>query len=123
MSNIVKFPNDKEPGQQPAEVEPERVRAPPTRHNQPSVVWARLWTIVRVPLFLVLYWLRAPVMLVCNMISFPLLLMWLFSWLVWPERTVMVWGFAAISFGAFVVIWLYDSLLMALSPDDVVRTL
>lgn len=123
MSNIVKFPHGKESTPEPYEAKPRHVPELQTHNDQPSAVWTKLWMIVRVPLFLVLYWLRAPVMLVCNLISFPLLLMWLFAWIAWPERTVLVWGFATISFGAFVVLWLYDTLLMALSPQDIVRTL
>lgn len=89
----------------------------------PSKVGTLLWSIVRVPLFLVLYWLRLPVMLVCRLISAPALLAFLFSLYAFPDKHAMVTGFGVLSFGAFVGLWLYDTLLMWLSPQDMMRTL
>lgn len=81
------------------------------------------WLIIRVPLFLVLYWLRLPVMVVCNFVSIPALVAFLFAWYAFPERTNMVIAFGVVSFGAFAVLWIYDFVLMALSPQDTVRML
>jgi len=89
----------------------------------PSKVGALLWSLVRVPLFLVLYWLRLPVMLVCRLISVPALLAFLFSLYAFPDKHTMVTGFGVLSFGAFVALWLYDTLLLWLSPHDMMRTL
>lgn len=91
--------------------------------DTPSKVGTLLWSIVRVPLFLVLYWLRLPVMLVCRLISVPALLAFLFSLYAFPDRHAMVTGFGVLSFGAFAALWLYDTLLMWLSPQDMMCTL
>ena len=89
----------------------------------PSKVGTLLWSIVRVPLFLVLYWLRLPVVLVCRLVSVPALLAFLFSLYAFPDKHAMVTGFGVLSFGAFVALWLYDTMLMWLSPQGMMRTL
>lgn len=88
-----------------------------------AVVLLWLWRVVKVPLFLVMYWLRLPVVTVCNWVATPCLLMWLFTWYAFPEKPHMVWSFCAVSFAAFVFGWLYDLVLMALSPEDTIRVL
>lgn len=122
MTNIVKFPKAKQPASS-IEVSAERIRAIMPRGATVKVVLSWAWLIVRLPLFLVMYWLRLPVMLVCNFISVPLLFAWLFAWYAFPEKTAMVWGFATMSFTAFAVLWLYDFVLMLLSPQEMFRTL
>lgn len=82
-----------------------------------------LWLAMRLAVFLVLYWLRGPVVLLCNLIFGPFLVAWLFAWYAFPDRPHMVWGFAAISFVAFVASWVYDFILMCLSPHDMLREL
>jgi hypothetical protein len=82
-----------------------------------------LWLVVRLPVFLLMYWLRMPVMLVCNLVSIPMLLLWLFSLYAFPDKHAMVWGFGIISFLAFVIGWTYDFILMAISPQDMMKTL
>lgn len=84
-------------------------------------ILAVAWLIVRIPLYLVLYWLRLPVMLVCNFVSIPALFAFLFAWYAFPEKTTMVVAFAVVSFGAFTILWVYDFVLMALAPHDTVR--
>jgi hypothetical protein len=122
MSNIVKFPKAKQVAP-PIQVNTERIKAPMPPGATVTTVLKWMWLIVRVPLFLVLYWLRMPVILVCNFISVPLLFAWLFAWYAFPEKTAMVWGFAALSLAAFVVMWLYDIVLMLLSPQEMIHTL
>lgn len=80
-----------------------------------------LWAIVRVSLFVVRYWLRLPVMFVCRLISVPTLLAFLFSLCAFPDKHAMVTGFGVLSFGAFTALWLYDTLLIWLSPQDMMR--
>jgi hypothetical protein len=104
-----------------ADIDRMRAALPPLQ--TPRGILAVAWLIVRVPLFLVLYWLRLPVMLVCNLISIPALAAFFFAWYAFPERTNMVIAFAVVSFGAFAVLWIYDFVLMALSPEDTVRML
>lgn len=81
------------------------------------------WMLIRLPLFLLLYWLRLPVILVCNLVSVPTLAAFLFAWYAWPDKTHMVAALGVVSFVAFVVLWTYDVVLMALSPHDLVRSL
>jgi hypothetical protein len=52
-----------------------------------------------------------------------MLLAWLFSLYAFPDKHAMVWGFGIISFVAFVIAWTYDFILMALSAQDMMRTL
>jgi len=85
--------------------------------------FAWIWLIVRFPLFLLMYWLRAPIILLCNLISTPMLFLWLFSLYAFPDQTTMVRAFAFASFAAFLLSWAYDFILAALSPEDMIRTL
>lgn len=80
-----------------------------------------LWIVVHIPIFLVLYWLRLPMIFICNLVSFPMLIAWLFSWYAFPDNTSMVWGFGIISLIAFVISWTYDYILMAISPQDMMK--
>lgn len=82
-----------------------------------------LWWIVRLPLFLVLYWLRLPIVFVCNLISIPAFIGWIIALYAFPDKTVMVWLFGLMSFTAFALSWFYDYVLIALSPQEIIRTL
>lgn len=123
-NNVVKFPNAKRP--LPVDAESDDLtedelndgRAPLRRG---VLGWA--WFGIRYVLFIVMYWLRIPVVGICNMISFPLLLVFLFSLYAFPEQTQMVTLFGITSFLAFVVAWAYDFILMALSPQDMITSL
>lgn len=90
-------------------------------HLKQVLFW--LWFAIRLPAFLVLYWLRGPIVLVCNLIFGPFLVAWLFAWYAFPDKPHMVWGFATISFVAFVAAWVYDFILMFLSPQDMMQNL
>jgi hypothetical protein len=126
MSNVLKFPKKKFQG--PPVERLKRIDLAALKAAAPSRASLRCalavaWMLVRVPLFLVMYWLRLPVMLVCNFVSIPALSAFLFSLYAFPEKTNMVWGFGVVSFGAFVVLWIYDFVLMLLSPQDLVKSL
>jgi hypothetical protein len=75
------------------------------------------WSVARLPLHLLLYWLRWPVLIACKLVSLPMLFAFLFSLYAFPERRTMVWTFGVLSFAFFVAFWLYDSLLLWLSPQ------
>ena len=79
--------------------------------------------IVRMPVFLILYFLRAPVMVVCSMLYLPLFLLALFAWYAFPEKPQMWGGFGVISLLSFVLMYVYDLVLSWLSPHELVRTL
>ncbi|MDR1935717.1 MAG: hypothetical protein LBS49_09115 [Candidatus Accumulibacter sp.] len=83
-------------------------------------ILVRLFLIVRVPLFLVMFWLRGPIVGLCHMVSVPMLFCWLFSWYAFPEKPEMVWAFCVASFVTFALAWLYDFVLMAIAPHDVI---
>ena len=74
--------------------------------------------VLRLLLFLLMYWLRGPIVFLCRMVSAPLLLLWLFSLYAFPGKAHMAWGFAAISFASFVMMWTYDYILTTLSPEE-----
>ena len=86
-------------------------------------VLAWLWLVIRLPIFFLMYWLRLPVIFVCNLVSIPLLLACLFSWYAFPDKTAMHWGFGIVSLSAFIFAWAYDFVLMAISPQDMVKSL
>ena len=90
-------------------------------HFRIPVLW--LLGVVRVLLFLVMFWLRLPVTMVCSFVSVATLLAWLFSLYAWPDKTEMVWGFGMTSLVAFAIGWVYDYILMALSPQELVNTI
>jgi len=122
--SVIKFPKK----YKPPPVAP--LTKPDIARMKAAVPWSTVrgilsfaWMIIRVPVFLVLYWLRLPVMLVCNLISMPALLAFLFSWYAFPEKTHMVVAFGVVSFAAFALLYLYDVVLMSLSPQEMMRTL
>ncbi|KWF77599.1 hypothetical protein WL93_26675 [Burkholderia diffusa] len=121
MATVLKFP--KPPKRELPKVDVERVKAAMPRRDTIKGVLAFVWMLVRLPLFLVMYWLRMPVVLLCSVIYFPLLLAFGFVWYAFPEKTHMLWGFGVTSFAAFVIMWVYDFVLMALSPQEMMRTL
>jgi len=73
---------------------------------------------VRVPLFLVMYWLRLPLSIICGIVSLPALLAFLFVLIFMSEHSNMLWGFGLASFGTFVFRWVYDLILVLLSPTE-----
>lgn len=124
MSNIIKFPKPK--GQRALsalELDAEKIKKSMPKASTVKGVFAWLFLLVRLPLFLVMYWLRLPIIFLCNLVSIPMLLAWLFALYAFPEKSAMVWGFGIASFSAFVVAWAYDFILMAISPQDMMITL
>lgn len=121
-NNVVKFPKTKQ--SLPAfDLTTDKIKAAMPKPSTIKGVFAWLWLAVRLPVFLVMYWLRLPVIFLCNLISVPMLLAWLFAWYAFPEKPQMVWSFATVSFVAFVIAWSYDFVLMAISPQDMINTL
>ena len=124
MSKILKFP-ERPQEQRCIEVDADSIEAEIQPHAMRAGVLAWLFGMVRLVLFLVLYWLRFPVMMVCNLVSVPALLAFLFG--LWfshhaPQYRAMVWGIGGLSFAAFLMRFAYDSLLMWLSPVDTTFT-
>jgi len=126
MTNIVNFPKAPKAKitYRPAvKIDAEKIKAAmPKSVTVKNVFTFILWAI-RMPLFLVMYWLRLPVVFVCNIISVPALFAWLFAWYAFPEKTGMVWGIAALSFTAFFIRYAYDFILSVLSPQTMMMEL
>ncbi len=89
----------------------------------PGGVSAWLFNALRTVFFLVLYWLRGPILWVCGVVSILALLAFLITLYAYPSKQSMVWGLGILSFLAFVIQWAYDEVLLMLSPRDVVRQL
>lgn len=125
MGNIVKFPNGVAVPAAATD-EPDHQGAAQRQRAGFLGVLLRLLSLLRLPLFLVLYWLRFPVLMVCNFVFVPALLAFLAGlWLSHhvPQYRAMVWGVGGLSFAAFVLRWAYDSLLIWLAPADFVLAL
>lgn len=79
-----------------------------------------LTTVSRVILFYLLLWLRVPVVLVLQAFTSLAAIAFIIMLVVrgWGNAFSEFWPMLLISFGAFVVRWLYDGILMVLSPED-----
>lgn len=122
MSNVRMFPKTKRPIPV-ADIDVDKIKAAMPKGMSVLGVLSWVWFLVRLPLFLVLYWLRLPIVFICNLISVPALLAWLFTLYAIPDKPLMHWLIGGLSFAAFVVSWFYDYVLVALSPQDIMRTL
>lgn len=75
---------------------------------------------LRLVVFYVLLWVRVPVTLFLQGVT-SLAAVAFFIMLVvrgWSNAFDVFWPMLAFSFGAFVLRWIYDALLMALSPEE-----
>lgn len=122
MTNIVKFPNAKKTITYKA-VDLAKIKEVMPKGSTVKTVLFWAWYLLKLPLFFVMYWLRMPIIFLCEIISVPFLLGWLFSLYAFPDKHQMIWGFAIISFVAFLVAWIYDFVLMMLSPQQMIKTL
>lgn len=123
MGNIVSFPKRPEAPQN-VELDADSIKAAmrPSRPSLPALL-AWLCRVLRLPLFLVLYWLRLPIVGLCNLVSVPGFLCFLAGFFLVPSGAPirgLVWFLGGVSLAAFVMAWLYDSLLLALAPEGVV---
>jgi len=79
----------------------------------------------RYGLFLLLLWIRPLIKLVLSLIAVPMVFILPMIYFGMPETShrqlLLTWGFA-MGFGCFVLRWLYDSLLMKLSPEPIFFT-
>jgi hypothetical protein len=123
MANVVKFPKSLKLGRGLSALDVEHIKAALPRRGILKMVLIVFWLLVRVPLFLVLYWLRGPVVLVCNLIWVPMLFAFLFAWYAFPEKPQMAWLFGITSFVTFVCMVAYDFVLMMLSPWEMIAHL
>lgn len=123
MGNIVRFPKQPE-GHPPTELDADSIKAAlrPPRSTLPGLL-AWLWRVLRLPLFLVLYWLRLPIVGLCNLVSAPAMLAFFAGFFLIPSDEPirgLVWFVGGVSLAAFALAWFYDSLLLALAPEGLV---
>lgn len=78
---------------------------------------------LRYMVFYPLMWLRIVVCFVCHLATVGLLIAWLLGLLLIPEtsihRSTVLWALGGGSFVAFCIGWLYDGLLLFLSPEPI----
>ena len=79
--------------------------------------------VLRYMVFYPLMWLRMVVCFVCHLATVGLLIAWLLGLLLIPEtsihRSTVLWALGGGSFVAFCIGWLYDGLLLFLSPEPI----
>ncbi|MCC7684740.1 hypothetical protein [Janthinobacterium sp. FW305-128] len=85
-------------------------------------VFLFIFKAMRLSLFLVMYWLRAPILMVGGYVSCFSLMALIISYIVHPVSS-MLWGFGLVSFFSFSLLWLYDYILIELSPNEMARIL
>lgn len=132
MSKIIKFPNRLTDQNEAKEVDCRQFdRERSEAHRRYALggglfLWnvaKVLLMVVRMPLFLMLYFLRAPVIVLCSMLYLPLFLLALFAWYGFPEKPQMWGSCGVISLVSFMLMYVYDLVLSWLSPHELVRTL
>lgn len=75
----------------------------------------------RVILFYVLMWLRVPLVLITQAFTSLSAVAFVIMLIVrgWSNTIEVFWPLLAISFGAFMLRWIYDGILLLLSPEDI----
>lgn len=76
-----------------------------------------LLNVLRYAVFYPLMWLRPILYVACSGISGLSLLALLIAFVVRPEEHKILWALGGLSFGTFLLGWVYDGLLLWLSPE------
>lgn len=76
--------------------------------------------IFRVVIFYVLLWIRVPVALILQAVTSLSAMAFVVMLIVrgWSNALDVFWPLLAFSFGAFVLRWFYDGILMLVSPEE-----
>ena len=76
--------------------------------------------IFRVIIFYVLLWIRVPVALILQAVTSLSAMAFVVMLLVrgWSNALDVFWPLLAFSFGAFVLRWVYDGILILVSPEE-----
>ncbi len=76
---------------------------------------------LRYVVFLLLYWVRGPLRFLLGLVAGGSLLVAPILWfgLSSPNKVEILASVAAAGFAAFVLMWIYDSLLLRLSPEPI----
>lgn len=89
-------------------------------HEQPERSQNGFVLFMRHFLVMILMWLRKPLRMCLGLISVPAMIalpIVAFGLHDFPNKSMVVWSLVALSFGSFCIKWLYDTLVMKLSPD------
>jgi hypothetical protein len=84
---------------------------------------SRFGLFMRHLLVMLLMWVRGPIRFISNLfvvpatIALPIVIFGLDSS---PQKTAIIMGLIGVSFGLFCLRWLFDSLIMWISPDPLV---
>ncbi len=76
--------------------------------------------IFRVIIFYVLLWIRVPVALILQAVTSLSAMAFVVMLIVrgWSNALDVFWPLLAFSFGAFILRWVYDGILMLVSPEE-----
>jgi hypothetical protein len=76
--------------------------------------------IFRAIIFYVLLWIRVPVALILQAVTSLSAMAFIVMLIVrgWSNALDVFWPLLAFSFGAFVLRWIYDGILMLVSPEE-----
>ena len=76
--------------------------------------------IFRAIIFYVLLWIRVPVALILQAVTSLSAMAFIVMLIVrgWSNALDVFWPLLAFSFGAFVLRWVYDGILMLVSPEE-----
>lgn len=119
MSNVYKFPDA---GREPPKLIPHNAEEEGSQKSNVALgILLGLLMFLRTILYLVMYWLRLPVLFLSNLVCGLGFFGALFGWMV--SKPDMLWLCGILSFTAFVIRWGYDFILAAISPEEVMRTL
>lgn len=77
--------------------------------------------LIRITLFYILLWVRIPIVLVLQAVTSLAAVAFLIMVVVrgWSNAFDVFWPLLVFSFCAFVLNWVYDGILMLLSPEDI----
>ena len=86
-----------------------------------KIIIKLLIILLRVSAFYVLLWIRIPLVLICEGVTSLSAVAFLVMLIVrgWSNAIEVFWPLLAFSFGAFVLRWIYDGILMLLSPEEI----
>lgn len=79
-----------------------------------------LSVVVRKLIFLVLMWLRTPILYVIHILGLLFTVGFFVALVCFRERHLMLWSLGGLSFIAFSMRWFYDSLLLKLSTEEII---
>lgn len=80
---------------------------------------------IRYIAFLLMLWVRKPFRFLAMLIAVPALIALPIMWLgiaAAPHKGAMIATVAGFGFGAFVLTWLYDTVLLRLAPEPIILT-